>query len=109
MVIDGRPSEGGGNLMGYANFAVHEHAKTRPSATTRRGRRRTGRLSTFVRVYATETIGEGREIRIDYDMGNMEERSFYTYLTEVVGVPDESLGSGDYKANVWATPRSLKA
>jgi hypothetical protein len=38
----------------------------------------------------------------------MEDRSFHTYLMEVVGVSAESLGSGDYKASVCATTRSLK-
>ena len=54
-------------------------------------------------------IGEGQEIRIDYDIGDVQSRSFYKYLTEVVGVPAASLGSGDYKSDVWATPRSLQA
>ena len=50
--------------------------------------------TTLVRVYAKMAIGEGQEIRIDYDMGDVQRRSFYTYLTEVVGVPASSLGSG---------------
>ena len=42
-------------------------------------------------------------------LGDVQSRSFYKYLTEVVGVPAASLGSGDYKSDVWATPRSLQA
>ena len=45
-------------------------------------------------------------------MGDVQRRSFYTHLTEIVGVPAESREpwlSGDYKANVWATPSSLRA
>ena len=106
VVIDGRPREGEGNLMGFANFAVDAHANAAFRDDAARGP--AGR-ATFVRVYAKGTIEEGQEIRVDYDMGDVQCRSFYTYLTEVVGVPAASLGSGDYKANVWATPRSLQA
>ena len=92
--------------MGFANFAVDAHANAAFRDDAARGP--AGR-ATFVRVYAKGTIEEGQEIRVDYDMGDVQRRSFYTYLTEVVGVPTASLGSGDYKANVWATPRSLQA
>ena len=63
----------------------------------------------FVRVHAKTVIYEGQEIRIDYDMGDVGRRSFYNYLTETVGVPILSLNSGEYKADVWATPRALVA
>ena len=104
VVIDGRPTEGEGNLMGYANFAVNANAAFQDDA-----RRAPAGETTYVRVRALEDIGEGREVRIDYDMGHPEERSFYNYLTTIKGVPAEALTgeSGDYKATVWATPRSL--
>ena len=69
----------------------------------RRGRRR-ARLPSYAKVI----IEEGQEIQIDYDMGDVQRRSFYRYLTEAVGVPAASLDSGDYKRNIWATPRSLR-
>ena len=106
VVINGRPMEGEGNLMGFANFAVEAHAN---AAFRDDAARAPAGKTTFVRVYAKVTIEEGQEIRVDYDMGDVQRRSFYTFLTEVVGVPAASLCSGDYKANVWATPRSLQA
>ena len=84
VVIDGRPTEGTGNLMGYANFAVEAHANAAFRDDVHVARAPTGK-STFVRVYAKETIEEGQEVRIDYDMGDVQRRSFYTYLTEIVG------------------------
>ena len=105
VVIDGRPTEGAGNLMGFANYVVDAHAN---AAFRDDAARAPAGKTTFVRVYAKATIEEGQEIRVDYDMGDAQRRSFYTYLTEVVGVPAAGLGSGEYKADIWATPKSLR-
>ena len=55
--------------MGFANFAVDAHAN---AAFRDDAARAPACRATCVRVYAKVAIEEGQEIRVDYDMGDVQ-------------------------------------
>ena len=107
VVIDGTPEKG--NLMGYANYAAGgaANAAFRDDAIID-ARRAPAGVMTCVRVVTTEEVGEGVEVRVDYDMGRTGgSKPFFSMMVNVLGIDEGALNSAEYKANVWAPPRAL--
>ena len=108
VVIDGTPEKG--NLMGYANYAASGAANAAfQDDAIIDARRAPAGMVTCVRVVTTEEVGEGVEVRIDYDMGRAGTSApFYDMMVNVLGIDKGALNSANYKANVWATPRASR-
>lgn len=101
ITIDGAPRAHRPNVMGFANFSGAPNAAFHCDRWFERSPAH-GELSNVL-VQACEDIEEGTEIRVNYDVGGGEERSFREHL-ERLGVTSAELDDDAYKRKVWQRP-----
>ena len=100
VVIDGHPRHG--NLAGFANYASDRVANADFEDRGRATARGEGVPRTRVVLQAKVRVEEGREIRVDYDMGVVG-RPFRAQMLRR-GVAESELDGAGFAEVLWARP-----
>lgn len=99
VVIDGNPAFTPSNLAGYANYAEGAAAN---AYFIDRSKEAPPGANTFVVLEAAESIPQGAEIRVDYDVGS----SAHPFRDQMLslGVPQRALQGRGYLQRKWVYP-----